>query len=822
MKSRSRSHSALFHHRQARFHSSLRIEELECRNLMSAALPAMDTFDNLRLDTANYSSENILVRWESNAPAATGNADLLDLGGGLFRVTINPGQTVAQAVSYYQGLPGVDYATPDYEVQLERTPNDPSYGSLYGLTKISAPLAWDTTTGSSSMIVAVIDTGVDYNHPDLAANMWRNPREIPGNGIDDDGNGFADDIYGWDFANNDNNPMDDNGHGTHVAGTIGAVGNNGIGIAGVNWNVKIMALKFLSANGSGALSNAVLALNYAVANGAKVSNNSYGGGGYFAAMDTAIANARAAGHIFVAAAGNETNNNDARPSYPASYNQNNVISVAATDSADRLASFSNYGATSVDLAAPGVGILSTTPNNTYSSFSGTSMASPHVAGAVALVWSANPTLTYSQVISRILTSVDPISGLVGKVATGGRLNVARALGTSAPGDVTGPSIASLTFNGTTSITSATIIFNEAINTTTFTAADIRFTGPTGATIPVVGVSAVSGSKTTFTVAFASQTAPGTYTMVVGPNIADAAGNLMDQNGDGLKGQANDTFTATRTIVAPPTTTTFTSNTVVAIRDNATVTAALNVSQSLTISDLNVKVNLTHTYDSDLILTLIAPDGTRILLSNRRGGAGDNYTNTIFDDEATTSIAAGAAPFNSSYRPEQALSALDGKRANGTWRLEIRDAAARDVGNLLSWSLIVTSGGSGASARFIGDELPSMTDFADELDFGPKDGSFDDLVSQPIPVGTSPIERGTSGVTSTPSVTWLTSASISHSNTTGATESASESEEVTLSVTEEEGVFVSFTSEASSSEEETELDVPMPEEVTFDLMGIEVE
>ncbi|MCA9169466.1 MAG: S8 family serine peptidase, partial [Planctomycetales bacterium] len=238
---------------------------------------------------------------------------------------------------------------------------------------------------------------------------------------------FIDDIHGYDFVNEDGDPMDDNDHGTHVAGTIGAVANNGIGVAGVNWNVKLMALKFLDAAGSGFTSDAIRALNYAVAMGAQVSNNSWGGGGFSSSLYNAISNASAANHIFVAAAGNDAADNDAVPSYPANYDLPNVISVAATDRNDQLASFSNFGATTVDLAAPGVSILSTTPGNTYSSFSGTSMATPHVAGAISLVREMHPAWSNTQVINQILESVDIVPSLSGKVATGGRLNLGTAM-----------------------------------------------------------------------------------------------------------------------------------------------------------------------------------------------------------------------------------------------------------------------------------------------------------------------------------------------------------------------------------------------------------
>ena len=319
---------------------------------------------------------------------------MLALGNGVFRINL-PAIATVEKRGRVPARPGVEFAQPDYRVRLTATPNDPSMGSLWGLDAIGAPAAWNTGTGTGRTIVAVIDSGVAYNHPDLKANMWRNPGEIAGNGIDDDHDGYVDDVVGYNFVVNNGNPIDDNGHGTHVAGTIGAVGDNGVGIAGVNWHARIMALKFLDSSGSGYTSDAVRALNFAVAHGAKVVNASFGGGGFDQAMSTALANARAKGAIVVAAAGNDGTDNDANPVYPANYTGDNLVSVAATDRNDRLASFSNYGRTTVDIAAPGVGIYSTLPNGKYGSYSGTSMATPHVAGALALVWDAHPTWTYS-------------------------------------------------------------------------------------------------------------------------------------------------------------------------------------------------------------------------------------------------------------------------------------------------------------------------------------------------------------------------------------------------------------------------------------------
>jgi subtilisin family serine protease len=342
------------------------------------------------------------------------------------------------------------YVEPDLAVWADATTaNDTYAGNLWGLNNtgqtggtpdadIDAPEAWGLTRGDASVVVGIIDSGMDYNHHDLSGNVWTNPGEIAGNGIDDDGNGYRDDVHGWDFYNNDANPMDDNGHGTHVAGTIGASGNNGVGVTGVNWNVKMMALKFLGADGGGTLSGAVSALNYASAMASqygvniKLTNNSWGGGGYSSSLFDAIQRSGQAGQLFIAAAGNGGadgigDDNDAAASYPSSYNLDNVISVAATDHSDVLGSFSNYGKTSVDLAAPGVSILSTTPGGNYGYMNGTSMATPHVSGVAALAWSYVSNATASNVRDAIWGGVDTKASLSGKVATAGRLNAFNTL-----------------------------------------------------------------------------------------------------------------------------------------------------------------------------------------------------------------------------------------------------------------------------------------------------------------------------------------------------------------------------------------------------------
>ena len=333
---------------------------------------------------------------------------------------------------------------PDLPIQVQKTPNDPSLWRLYGLNNygqsggttdadIDAPEAWEITTGSRDVVIGVIDSGVDITHPDLAANIWVNPGETPNNGIDDDGNGFIDDVNGWDFYDDDNTPNDGNGHGTHVAGTIGAVGNNNSGIAGVNWEVSLLPLRFLGDDGSGWTSDAVAAVNYATmlkrdfGINVVATNNSWGGGGYSRTLDRAIEAANDQGIMFVAAAGNQGSNNDTNPSYPTNYDAPNVISVAALNRNDNLAGFSNYGATTVDVGAPGVSIYSTLPGNSYGSFSGTSMAAPHVAGVVGLLNAAKPGISVTEVSNAILGTVDTLQSLDGKTVSGGRVNAAAAL-----------------------------------------------------------------------------------------------------------------------------------------------------------------------------------------------------------------------------------------------------------------------------------------------------------------------------------------------------------------------------------------------------------
>lgn len=353
--------------------------------------------------------------------------------------------TVKKATEWLRRNTLVQYAEPNYIRYLDAVPNDPRINELWGLNNtaqtggtpgadIDALKAWDITTGSPDVVVAVIDSGIDLDHEDLAANLWTNFEEISGNGVDDDGNGYIDDVNGWDFRDNDNDPTGTGGacvgHGTHVAGTIGAVGNNGEGVVGVNWRVTIMPLRvfgpslgiFCSATDA----DLIEAIEYYTDFGIRVSNNSWGGNSRNQAMEEAI---RASQSVFVAAAGNGGidgigDNNNARPFYPSSYNLDNIIAVAATDHNDLKSRFSNFGSPSVDLGAPGENIFSTLLNDKYGTLSGTSMATPHVAGAIALLLADDPGLTNMEIKWRILKGTDPI-GL--RVFTGGRLNVYNSL-----------------------------------------------------------------------------------------------------------------------------------------------------------------------------------------------------------------------------------------------------------------------------------------------------------------------------------------------------------------------------------------------------------
>jgi subtilisin family serine protease len=438
------------------------VESLEPRTFLSASPDLAKAYDPTRI-LVQFASSRALGN--SASPDGTHIAQQLGEDRRLREVRLDAGTSVAEALAAYRADPRVRYAEPDYKVTTSVVPNDLYYssGALWGMygdqsTPASAngsqaAEAWDagytgTPVGAAPVYVGIIDEGVDFNHPDLIDNVWTNPYDTVGDGIDNDNNGYIDDVHGWDFYNNDNTIYDGGGgdrHGTHVAGTIAAKGNNAIGVGGVDWNVKYISAKFLGADG-GYISDAIAALDYFVDLKARhgmnivATNNSWGGGGFSQSMQDAIARAAKAGILFIAAAGNGGtdgvgDDNDISASYPSGYDTtagagyDAVIGVAAIGSNGSLGSFSNYGATTVDLAAPGVGIFSTQPNSAYGYLSGTSMATPHVTGAVALYAAAHPTASASEIRAAILSGAQqsPLPALAGKVATGGRLDVALSL-----------------------------------------------------------------------------------------------------------------------------------------------------------------------------------------------------------------------------------------------------------------------------------------------------------------------------------------------------------------------------------------------------------
>ena len=419
------------------------------------------------------------------------------------------------------------YAEPDYIVHTTTSPTDPNYAQLWGLKNsgqtilgvvgtnqadIAAESAWAITTGSQSIVVGVVDTGTDYTHPDLAANMWNNPTGVGGCAIG---------THGYNAIAKTCDPMDDNFHGTHVSGTIGAVGNNNLGVVGVNWNTSVMALKFLDSTGSGSVSDAITVIEFAIQAkiagvNIRVLSNSWAGSGFSQALSDEIKKANTYDILFVAAAGNSSADNTITATYPANYNLPNVIAVAATDNNDGLASFSNYGSTNVHLGAPGVSILSTQPGSRYQYLSGTSMATPHVSGAAALLLSQNAALTTAQLKDAILKNVDPIPSLTGRTVTGGRLNVCRAMPTCVLSGVQDFSLGTSPSTLTVPNTGSTAVYTVSITRISNLAASISLSIsglPSGITA-VFSPSSTTGSTSTLTLTASAGAVTGSYALTI--------------------------------------------------------------------------------------------------------------------------------------------------------------------------------------------------------------------------------------------------------------------------------------------------------------------
>ncbi|WP_052813804.1 S8 family serine peptidase [Shewanella sp. cp20] len=593
---------------------------------------------------------------------ANGRLAVLDLG---------EGRKVDAVLASLKNHPLVEYAEPNYIVHTTKTPNDISYANLYGMQKINAEAAWDYTVGDASIIVGVIDTGFDFTHPDLQANIWRNPNEIAGNGIDDDGNGYIDDIHGISAINDNGNPSDTDRHGTHVSGTIGAEGNNALGVAGVNWRTSMVGCSFLGASG-GQLVDGIQCIDYMIGlknagNNIRVLNNSWGGGGFAQSLKDAIAAANNADMLFVAAAGNDASDIDAGGFYPAGYDVPNVVAVASTDSNDNLSGFSNFGDEKVHLAAPGSFVLSTVPGG-YDSFSGTSMASPHVAGAAALMLSGNPDLTTAQLKNILMNTGDSLPVLQDKTISGKRLNVFNALADSGG---TGPSF----FMDATPVT-ATINQGESQNYVIDLAAAGGFTG--SATLSVTGNPELNAdvvfsqnpvaadTSTTMTINTSSTTAPGSYALTV--EATD--GNITKTLPLTLRVWPEGSVTTSITNAEP-----------VLIADDSPETPAqstISIDEEIIITQVTVDVDVTHTDISDLVVSLVGPSGKEVVLRDREGQAGTRM------QESYTTYA---------YELEGAL---------GDWTLQVADHANNNGGILNSWTMNL----SGAPANPV-DFLPNV-------------------------------------------------------------------------------------------------------------------
>ncbi|MBB1469849.1 S8 family serine peptidase [Pseudoalteromonas sp. SG41-5] len=577
-----------------------------------------------------------------------------------FEVT---GMSTKQAIKLLQTHAAVEYVEPDYRVSIATAPNDPAFSKLWGLhnegqsggtadADIDALEAWSITTGGKDVVVGVIDTGVDHSHSDLTANMWINPNEIAGDGIDNDGNGYIDDVHGINAITNVGDPMDDQGHGTHVSGTIGAAGNNNNGVVGVNHEAAIVGCKFLDASGSGSTSDAIKCIDYMVSLknagvNVRVLNNSWGGGGFSQALADAITASEQADILFVAAAGNDAVDNDQNPHYPSNYEHESVLSVASTDRNDNMSDFSQWGLTSVDLAAPGSAILSTVPGNGYATYSGTSMATPHVAGVAALVLSLNPDLSTSELKQLLMDSGDDNAQLAGKTVSGKRLNANQALEQADPTPSFKLSVTP-TAQQITAGETATYTFEIGSIAQWQGVVDLELIGDlAGASLSAN--TATPGDVVILSVPTQESTQWGRYDFSVNASSGELAKQksvslLVDPVG------LND-FT-------------YTNDTAVAIPDNNVdgVDSVITVNDPLTVFATQASIDISHTYIGDLIVTLTSPSGTSSTLHSQSGGSADDIVQSY------------------------SLADFNGEVATGDWVLHIEDTYAADTGTLNNWSL----------------------------------------------------------------------------------------------------------------------------------------
>lgn len=584
--------------------------------------------------------------------------------GRIVKVKVPKGVDRDELVKKLTVNPLVSVAEPNFPLQALATPDDTRFNELWALhntgqnggtpgADIKAVDAWDVSTGSRDVYIGVIDTGMDYNHPDLIDNRWVNSGNYPGS------------TYGYSTLNTNLDPMDSGSHGTHVAGTIGASGNNGMGITGVNWNVTLIPCQFLGSSG-GTTAGAIecinyftdLKLNYGV--DVKATNNSWGGGGYSETLREAIQSSNDAGILFIAAAGNDGFNADNTPMYPAAYDLEGIVSVASTDRNDNLSVFSsggsNYGAVSVDLGAPGSAILSTTPGNSYASYSGTSMASPHVTGAAALLWSVNPDITGSEMKAILMDSGDSLASLDGKTVSGKRLNLTNAMAEADP-------IPSFKLSVTPRLQEITAGDNVEYTINIGNVADWMGqvalnvdVDPALADVSLSATTAEPGDSVTLTVATTTDTAWGNYQFTITGTDTDtnelvkSVSASLDILPHGLQDYS------------------YNNNDLVNIPDgNASgITSIINVDQNGVVFATDVGVNISHTWIGDLIVKLTSPQGTEHTLHNRTGGSADNIVQ------------------------HWQLASFNGEDMHGDWTLFVSDNAGRDTGSLNSWSLTLTA------------------------------------------------------------------------------------------------------------------------------------
>lgn len=579
-----------------------------------------------------------------------------------------------KALEKLNNHPAVLYAEPDYMVKANVMPNDSRFDELWAMhntgqtggtddADIDAPEAWEISTGSSDVVVGVIDTGVDHSHPDLADNAWVNPGEIAGDGIDNDGNGYIDDVHGINAITDVGDPMDDNGHGTHVSGTIGGAGNNAMGVAGVNHDVSIVGCKFLDAAGSGSTSDALECMDYMVALknsgvNVRVLNNSWGGGGSSQAMIDAINASEAADILFVAAAGNDAVDNDTNPHYPSSYEHDSVLSVASTTHTDSMSGFSQWGLTSVDMGAPGSAILSTVPGGGYSSFSGTSMATPHVAGAAALVLSVNPDLSVVELKELLLSSGDENTDLNGKTVSGKRLNIHSALLDADPTPGFGFSVTP----GSVMLTAGeTATYSFDVSAIADWSGDVALTLADSLGSAVLSASTVTpGASFTLTVPTMADTAWGDYEFTVTGTSGELVKNKVVSLYVNPQGLNDFTYNNTTPVDIPD-------------NDPTGVTSTISISDALTVFGSSTFLDITHTYIGDLVVKLTSPAGTTALLHNQAGGSADDIVQAF------------------------PSSAFNGESTLGDWTLSIEDTYAADTGNLNNWSITFSAIGDVAPA-----------------------------------------------------------------------------------------------------------------------------